>query len=972
MKLLVLFRFVLLAALLGLASKLWMGERTSQLYDSQGALLAQRMQTIDELRLVQSEFDALQTLVAAYVVSKNSQHLVNYFELLDTHAGERTYAKPVDNVYWSRMIAGTIDPVALAPGQGPTLQARLQLPEALAPAFTANLRSSDNTILRLSAILREREQIIFALTQGLYDPEKQQFVSEAPEREDIAIQMLFSEAHLSLNNAIRAEIQSRIGLVENAYQDALVAQTQSIQTTASIDLYTGLLITASLLIGLGILHFFVIRPLRELDELSQQIATGHYDSRANTSTFITEIKNLGVGFNLMVGAFRRELEQAEATRSAERAAMEAKLGRERAEAQAEARSMLLANMSHEIRTPMNAILGMTDLALKSDLPEKERGYLQKAQNAARSLLGLLNDILDFSRAEAGMVQFETIPFTLDEVLSNAFLAVQTQAANRRLMLLNNIRDGYSTTLGQRLVGDPLRIRQVLTNLLSNAVKFTEQGTVTVNSQLTTMTDNMLELRIEVIDTGIGLSQSQLSRIFKKFSQGESSISRIYGGTGLGLSIAQELVALMGGQIGVDSQPGQGSCFWFTLPIGYDHDTLMLTPPCAGQRCLLMHKPGGSGQALMGTLQATGLEVHPETCVDALVPRLQTNAYNMLVVEPAVFETQLWPEVANAIIQNQSIFLIAIHDNLFAADTHWLRQLPQSISQQLLHLAHPLVSKDLLHNLEQHNAMPQPVALEPTAFAAKQTTQQPAQSPAKLESLQGLRVLVLEDHPVNQELIETMLQGFGMTVHVCDNGLEGQTLLDDPECPEFDLFITDIEMPHVDGYEFTVWLRDQTRWLDKPVVGLTGHAFAETRSKCMDAGMDEFLTKPIDAQTLYDCLCNATGKHASNKSANAQNTLGEARVRQLFTTHCADLPMKLRAALRRGDEASFRREVHSMVSLLALLDETKIQADFKHFEAGLAQGSLQATEVLDLIQQQWFSLVKKYHQPQAEPGNTQGG
>jgi len=741
MKLATLFRFVLFATLLGLASNLWMGERADQLQTSQTALLTARLNAINQLRLLQSEFDALQTLVAAFVVSKNSQHLVNYYELLDAHAGARKYARPVDDVYWSKLIAGSTDIVPLLPAKGETLESRLYAPQNEAPKVNGDVKASVDNILGLSKRLREREQIVFALTQGLYDPETSKYVSEAPVRDDLAIQMLFSEEYLGMSNAIRAEIQGRIRAVELGYQTVIAEQTYNIKSTANFDLYLGLLVTLMALLGLAVLQRFVVAPLRELNKVSKQIAQGNYSVSLPNPRFVTEMANLVKGFALMIGSFKRELEQGEAARSAELMALEAKMGRERAEAQVEARGMLLANMSHEIRTPMNAILGMTALTLKSDLPEQERGYLLKVQDAAKSLLGLLNDILDYSKAEAGMVEFERISFTLDEVLANSFLAVQSQAADRKLLLLNEVAPGYSNQLGQRLVGDPSRLRQVLSNLLSNAVKFTESGSVRVFSKLQTNSDTGLDLRIEVHDTGAGLSKSQVERIFEKFAQGDSSVSRVYGGTGLGLSIARELVIRMGGQISVESTPGAGSCFWFSVPVIYDNDILIEPRPLDYQSGVLLHQPGPVADCLMSVLNATGLDSTLVSDVNQLTQHLNDNTCDWVLLQ-SDFLAPNHPLPVELLRQlnNPALRIVAIDRDLLSADSTLLQLLPADLAKQLIHLSHPVLMQDIC-------AAPR---------AELTTSSQSNVAQTYPDTLRGKRVLVLEDHPVNQELLSSYL------------------------------------------------------------------------------------------------------------------------------------------------------------------------------------------------------------------------
>lgn len=943
MKLAVLFRFVLFATLLGLGSNVWMGQRADQLQESQAKLLTMRLDSVNTLRLLQSEFDALQTLVAAFVVSKNSLHLVNYYELLDAHAGARQYARPVDNVYWSNLIAGNIEAVPLLPAKGETLETRLMVPERLAPEIGNDLQSSVDTILRLSKQLREREQIVFALTQGLYDPVQKKYVSEAEPRDDLAIQMLFSEEYLGLSNAIRAQIQGRIGAVERGFQTVIAQQAENMKTTAKIDFYVGLLVAVLALVGLAVLQRYVVAPLRELNTVSKQIALGNYKTNLPTPRFVTEMVNLIKGFALMIGAFRRELEQTEAAQNAQLLALEAKMGRERAEAQAEARGMLLANMSHEIRTPMNAILGMTALTLKSDLPEQERAYLLKAQDAAKSLLSLLNDILDFSKAEAGMVEFEHIPFTLDEVLANSFLAVQSQAAGRKLLLLNQVAPGYSNQLGQRLVGDPSRLRQVLSNLLSNAVKFTERGSVRVHSTLTPLSDNALELRIEVHDSGPGLSKAQVERIFEKFAQGDTSVSRVYGGTGLGLSIARELVTRMGGEISVESTPGKGSCFWFSVPLAYENDVLLEPPPLARQNAILLHQPGEMADCVISVLGSTGLQIQQVSTLGGLLHALAQGPVNWLLVQSDLLEADapLPPELLN-MLNRPDPSLVAIDRDFLSADSALLAALPVELGKRLLHVAHPVLTQDLVNAPRRHETRPIPADPEQQAAA----------------HLRGRKILVLEDHPVNQVLIRSLLESVHVEVTLCGQGQQAVDLLDQDDCMEFDAIITDLEMPVMDGYEFMVWLRDQTRWMETPVIGLTGHAFSETRMRCLELGMDDFITKPIEPHVLYNALLQVLGADKQPMPANYGNM---PALPNLFLAHCADLPVKLAACLAAGHADTFVREIHSMVSLLALLGEQALHRLFRDFEQGLYSGNLNADAVLDEITQMWPGLVQRYQQ-----------
>lgn len=940
MKLAVLFRFLLFATLLGLAANVWMNQRADQLQASQAQLLDNRLEAIEQLRLLQSEFDALQTLVAAYVVSKNSVHLVNYYELLDAHAGARQYAAPVDSGYWSNLIAGTTKPVPLVAGESPNLAKRLILPQGLASQPNFDPEESVVNILELSKALREREQVVFALTQGLYDPESQTYVSEAPVRDDLAIEMLFSEEYLRISNAIRAEIQLRIDGLEKGFQQVIAQQTEIINENVRFDFYVGLSIFILLLTGLLVFQRYVIAPLRELNLISQKIARGNYNIVIPKPGVVAEMSNLIKGFALMIGSFRRELDQIEITRAAEVNALEAKIGKERAEAQAQARGMLLANMSHEIRTPMNAILGMTALTLKSDLPTQERGYLLKVQDAARSLLGLLNDILDFSKAEAGMIELEAIEFTLDEVLANSFLAVQNQAASRKLLLINEVANGYSSQMSQRLIGDPSRLRQVMSNLLSNAVKFTESGSIRVYSKLTSVSSETLELRVEVHDTGSGLTKSQTERIFGKFAQANASVARLYGGTGLGLSIARELVHLMGGEISVESTPGKGSCFWFWVPLRYDSDILAAPLPLAQQHALVLHERGAAVQGMASVLRSIGLSVRLHHRTDSALESFRAQSWDWFFIQSSfpLGAAGLPSELLEHLLAVNTP-VVLVDQDLFSCDNTLFENMPTTFTTRLQRVAHPILAQDI-HAPLRPNLEPLP--------------QMFSQGLASSKPFLGLRALVLEDHPVNQELIETMLIDLGFEVHVRINGQEAVQWLDDDSTPDLHVIITDLEMPVMDGFEFVGWLKDQTRWMDTPVIGLTGHAFTETKNRCLDLGMSDFITKPIEAHALQNSLARVLGIQGKPPTTHA--SAGPAAT--LFLTHCANLPGKLAQCLEGGQIEDFRREIHSMVSLLALVDEPDWSMKFRAHEQALEQGSADAASVLEEISAQWSQLTER--------------
>ncbi|HEX4856480.1 MAG TPA: ATP-binding protein, partial [Limnobacter sp.] len=557
-----------------------------------------------------------------------------------------------------------------------------------------------------------------------------------------------------------------------------------------------------------------------------------------------------------------------------------------------------------------------------------------------------------SKAEAGMMELERIPFTLDEVLANSFLAVQSQAASRKLLLLNEVAPGYSSELGKRLVGDPTRLRQVLSNLLSNAVKFTERGSVRVYSRLQAKSAQQLELRIEVHDTGSGLSKSQVERIFEKFAQADSSVSRQYGGTGLGLSIARELVILMGGEISVISTPGQGSCFWFSVPLEYSNDILVPPSTHAGSGGILLHQPGQVADSLVSVIKAMGLHVNLVSDLQHCMNLLQTSASDWIILQSDFFKpAEQLPNRLTALLARNTLRLVALDKDLLSADSSLRKLLPTQLAGRMTHLAHPVLAQDISQVLLGEIGSPDP-------------GREAGMPDLRLD---GRKILVLEDTPVNQELICFLLESAGVDVHLCSNGREAIELLDQDNAPDFDLVISDLEMPDVDGYEFAAWLREQTRWMDIPLIGLTGHAFPEVRNRCMDLGMDGFITKPVEAEILFKALADLLkAKAPTARFSSPSSSL--VPVEELFMKHCSEWPGQLQELADKADHAAFRREVHSMVSIVALLGETELQKSLREFEQGLEQGMLTPAKVLNDILHVWPGLLQKYklREPQVSP------
>ena len=537
--------------------------------------------------------------------------------------------------------------------------------------------------------------------------------------------------------------------------------------------------------------------------------------------------------------------------------------REAAEAASQTKSSFLANMSHELRTPMNAIIGMTHLALDDGLPPRQHDYIEKAHTSARSLLQILNDILDVSKIEAGQLQLERIEFDLETVISDMADVLGLKADEKGLELLFQA----APDLPRRLVGDPTRLRQVLVNLGSNAIKFTDRGEVTVGMEVAASsgpaaTAGDVELHGWVRDTGLGMSPEELSRLFQPFVQADSSTTRRFGGTGLGLVICKQLVERMGGSLWVDSQPGQGSTFHFNALFGTagvaEPERAWTAAELRGKRALLVDDNAAALDVLAGMMQALGVVVERATSGPQALERI--------ALHPAAFTWILldWKmpgmdgvACARLILsQHPSERPCILLVTAFARDD----ALRASAGLALAGVLQKPVTPSSLHDcLLQARAAVPPQAQPPTpapALAAPQVPTLPRRA-AMAESvrarLNGARILLVEVHPLNRELARELLRRAGMQVVTADNGAEALEQLE--ASGPFDAVLMDCQMPVMDGYTATRQLRANAAWQRLPVIAMTASALAEDRDRALASGMNAHITKPIDVELMLRTMAD---------------------------------------------------------------------------------------------------------------------
>ncbi len=542
--------------------------------------------------------------------------------------------------------------------------------------------------------------------------------------------------------------------------------------------------------------------------------------------------------------------------------------KETAEAASRAKSEFLANMSHEIRTPLNGVVGMVNLLLEGELPATQRRYAQIAKSSVDSLLGIINDILDLSKIEAGKMELENIPFDLRASLEDWVQTFSQQAAAKQLELLLYMRPDVPSLVN----GDSDRLRQVLTNLVNNAIKFTEQGQVTVRVSLDQENALSSMVRFEVSDTGIGIPTERLNRLFKSFSQIDASTTRKYGGTGLGLAICKQLVELMDGQIWVDSQKDKGTTFRLAVKLGKyyeDNDTLIPryeAQDTRGLRVLVVNDSEVPRETLCEQLRDWGTVVETAPNGEQAFKLWQraaeeTRPFGVVIIDmrmPRADNLDLAKAIKEAQKDTQTrvIVLISIDEQLDALTLHEC-----GITSQITKPVMPSRLFDTL--METINDASQPVTMAPRSGPPL-----PANNPAPLTG--QFHVLLVEDNEINRMVAGEVLRQMGFTHETATNGKEA---VDAVTVNAYDLVLMDCQMPEMDGFEATRRIRE----LEKegrlppmkrdaqrlPIVALTANAIKGDRERCLTAGMDDYLTKPLDPHRLGQTI----GLHLGQKAAD---------------------------------------------------------------------------------------------------------
>jgi signal transduction histidine kinase/DNA-binding response OmpR family regulator len=680
--------------------------------------------------------------------------------------------------------------------------------------------------------------------------------------------------------------------------------------------------------------------------LSAEILSGNIETRKLLEQTQAQAETLAAS-ERQITARKEELETT--NQALEASEVELRRAKEVAEEATKIKADFLANMSHEIRTPMNAIIGMSHLTLRTELNPRQRDYLRKIQLSGQHLLGIINDILDFSKIEAGKLSVENIDFDLEKVLENVSNLISEKASAKGLELIFDVDPAVST----QLKGDPLRLGQILINFCNNAVKFTESGEVVVKARVEEKLGAGQLVRFSVSDTGIGLTPEQMGRLFQAFEQADTSTTRQHGGTGLGLAISKRLAQLMGGDVGVDSEMGKGSTFWFTACLGNGATPARRAPKpdLRGRRVLIIDDNPQARAVLSSMLTSMTFIAHEAPSGLEGIEMVRQGAERSEPYEIVFVDWQM-PGIDGIETGNRIRALpnIAVRPKLVMVTAYGREEvLKQADDNEFTNVLIKPVTPSMLFDS----------AIEALGVGQDRVDDAREGSAVDLTKLRNARVLLVEDNELNQEVALGLLGDAQMTIDLARNGEVAVRMV---STQKYDLVLMDMQMPVMDGIKATRIIRSNPQLRALPVVAMTANVMASDREKCIEAGMNDHLSKPIDPDELFRVLLRWIKPESDVKSSTAAAATAATVSQTTVTASDADTlhiqGVDTKAALRRTGgnrrryESLLRRFAESQAGTVEEIRTALASCDVSTAERAAhslkgAAGNLGATGLADV-------------------------